>query len=154
MSKTKQRATNIEITEHGVAVLTIDTPGKLNVLSPPVFEELDGRFDELANNDEVKAVAIVSGKKGSFVAGADIKYLATIKTAEEGAKSDVRRLQHKLQESAKDIQSAAQDVLRWKNKAQESAANLLKTQALADERGKQLAFVPTRACEHTTMPAN
>ena len=85
MSKTKQRATNIEITEQGVAVLTIDTPGKLNVLSPPVFEELDGRFDELANNDEVKAVAIVSGKKGSFVAGADIKYLATIKTAEEGA---------------------------------------------------------------------
>jgi 3-hydroxyacyl-CoA dehydrogenase / enoyl-CoA hydratase / 3-hydroxybutyryl-CoA epimerase len=85
MSKTKQRATNIEITDQGVAVVTIDTPGKLNVLSPPVFKELDGRFEEIASNKDVKAVAIVSGKKGSFVAGADINYLATIKTAEEGA---------------------------------------------------------------------
>jgi 3-hydroxyacyl-CoA dehydrogenase/enoyl-CoA hydratase/3-hydroxybutyryl-CoA epimerase len=85
MSKTKQRATNVEITDEGVAVLTIDTPGKLNVLSPLVFEELNERFDELAEDDKVIALAIVSGKKGSFVAGADINYLATIKTAEEGA---------------------------------------------------------------------
>lgn len=84
-SKTKERATALEINEQGVAVLTIDTPGKLNVLSPPVFGELDGRFDELAADPNVKAVVIRSGKPGSFVAGADIKFLSTITTAEEGA---------------------------------------------------------------------
>lgn len=84
-SKTKERATDLEITQDGVAVLTIDTPGKLNVLSPSVFEELDGRFDELAQNSQVGAVVIRSGKPGSFVAGADIKFLSTITTAEAGA---------------------------------------------------------------------
>lgn len=85
-SKTKTRATDIEVRGNGVAVLTLDTPdSKLNVLSPPVFEELDGRFDELAANSDVIALVIRSGKPGSFVAGADIKFLNTIQTVEEGA---------------------------------------------------------------------
>ncbi len=84
-SKIVERATQIEINEDGVALITIDTPGKLNVLSPPVFEELDSRFDELARNAQVKAAVIRSGKSGSFVAGAAIKFLSTITTAEEGA---------------------------------------------------------------------
>lgn len=84
-SQTKQRATELTIKNDGVAVLTIDTPGRFNVLSPPVFEELNERFQELALNREVKAVVVRSGKPGSFVAGADIKFLSTITTAEEGA---------------------------------------------------------------------
>ena len=88
MSKgqTKTRATTLEVSELGVAVLSIDVQdSQLNVLSPPVFEELDSRFDEIAGDSRVKAVAILSGKAGSFVAGADIKFLATIKTPAEGA---------------------------------------------------------------------
>lgn len=85
-SKTHTRATKLEITEQGIALLTIDVAdSKFNVLSPPVFEELDERFDEILRNDRVKGVAVVSGKPGSFVAGADIKFLATITTTEEGA---------------------------------------------------------------------
>jgi len=85
-SQTKARATKLDINEQGIATLTIDVEdSKLNVLSPPVFEELDGRFDEIAGNSEIKGVAIVSGKRGSFVAGADIKFIATITNAEEGA---------------------------------------------------------------------
>jgi 3-hydroxyacyl-CoA dehydrogenase/enoyl-CoA hydratase/3-hydroxybutyryl-CoA epimerase len=87
MTKTdvKTRASVLEISNDGVAVLTLDTPGKLNVLSPAVFEELDERFQELGRNPEVKALVIASGKKGSFIAGADITHLATITDAAAGA---------------------------------------------------------------------
>lgn len=87
MSKTKEkpRASVLEITTDGVAVLTLNTPGRLNVLSPAVFEELNEQFLELASRPEVKALVIESGKKGSFVAGADITHLATITNAAEGA---------------------------------------------------------------------
>lgn len=85
-SKTKPRAIQLEVKELGVAVITLDTPGeKLNVLSPPVFEELDSVLDDIAEDSSIQAVAILSGKPGSFVAGADIKFLSTIKTAAEGA---------------------------------------------------------------------
>lgn len=87
MAKTKEqvRATALEIGTDGVAVLTLNTPGKLNVLSPAVFEELNERFEELARGSSVKGLVIESGKKGSFVAGADITHLATIKDAIAGA---------------------------------------------------------------------
>lgn len=88
MSKTKekQRAVALEVdAQTGVAVLTLDTPGKLNVLSPAVFEELNERFEELRHNSEVKALVIESAKRGSFVAGADITHLATITDAVAGA---------------------------------------------------------------------
>lgn len=87
MGKTteKQRATALEINADGLAVLTLNTPGKLNVLSPPVFAELNERFEELGRNPEVKGLVIESGKPGSFVAGADITHLATINDAVAGA---------------------------------------------------------------------
>jgi 3-hydroxyacyl-CoA dehydrogenase/enoyl-CoA hydratase/3-hydroxybutyryl-CoA epimerase len=85
-TKEKQRATALDIdSETGVAVLTLDTPGKLNVLSPAVFEELNERFEELSRDSSVKALVIESAKKGSFVAGADITHLATITDAVAGA---------------------------------------------------------------------
>lgn len=85
-TKTKKQATQLDIDDQGIATLTLDVPGeKLNVLSPEVFEQLDARFDEIKSNEEIKALCVVSGKAGSFVAGADIKFLATLKSAEEGA---------------------------------------------------------------------
>lgn len=81
----QQRATALDITPEGLAVLTIDTPGKLNVLSPAVFLELNERISELQSNPAVKALVIESGKPGSFVAGADITHLATISDAAGGA---------------------------------------------------------------------
>lgn len=88
MSKTqaKIRATTLKVNDRGVALLTIDTPeSKLNVLAPSVFEELLERFNEISNNQEIKAVCIASGKPGSFVAGADIAFISTISDPEEGA---------------------------------------------------------------------
>ena len=84
-TKTKKSAINLSIDESGQAVLTLNTEGKLNVLSPPVFEELDGKLDEIRNNQDITSLVVESGKPGSFVAGADIKFLATITTPEEGA---------------------------------------------------------------------
>ncbi len=87
MSKTasQTRATTLTVDERGVATLTIDCPGsKLNVLSPDVFRELSERTDEVTANEAIVALVVLSGKPGSFVAGADIGHLATIRTVEEG----------------------------------------------------------------------
>ena len=62
--KQQEKSTQLEVGQDGLAVLTLDTEGKLNVLSPPVFEELDHRFRELADKPEVKALLIRSGKSG------------------------------------------------------------------------------------------
>ena len=100
-TQTKTRATAMEVGEDGIAVLTIDQPdSKLNVLSPEVFEELDGRFDEIKNSSKIKAVVIQSGKPGSFVAGADIKFLATLTSAEEAAQGsrDAQQVFQKLED--------------------------------------------------------
>jgi 3-hydroxyacyl-CoA dehydrogenase / enoyl-CoA hydratase / 3-hydroxybutyryl-CoA epimerase len=101
-SQTKERATTLDVTDAGVAILTLDVPDeKFNVLSPPVFEQLDERFDQLAADSRIKAVAIVSGKPGSFVAGADIKFLATITDAEEGA--EMSRSAHRVFQKLDDL---------------------------------------------------
>ncbi|MCA9791567.1 MAG: enoyl-CoA hydratase/isomerase family protein, partial [Candidatus Eremiobacteraeota bacterium] len=83
--KEKPTATVLEIDERGVARLVLDTPGsRFNIISPDVFRELNDRFEDLANDAKVRALLIVSGKSDNFVAGADIKTLATITTPEEG----------------------------------------------------------------------
>ena len=102
-TQTKARATALETNEDGIAVLTIDSPdSKLNVLGPVVFEQLDGRFDQIANDDKIKALVIVSGKPGSFVAGADIKFLSTITTPEEGA--EMSRSAHGVFQKLEDLE--------------------------------------------------
>ena len=70
--------------EDGVAVLTIDLPGEsVNTLSPETGEAFATLLSRAEREPEVKAVVFISGKKDSFVAGAKIDFLQTIKTAEE-----------------------------------------------------------------------
>ncbi len=58
--------------EEGIALVTIDNPSALNALNQPTLAQLDGIFDSLAANPEVKGVIITGGGEKSFVAGADI----------------------------------------------------------------------------------
>ncbi|GMU56664.1 MAG: crotonase [Candidatus Xenobia bacterium] len=80
-----KKAIQLTVSTEGVAVLTLDTPGRMNVLSPEVFQELNDTFEELKTRSDVRALVIESGKADSFVAGADVRFLATITTPEEGA---------------------------------------------------------------------
>lgn len=61
----------------GVAVVTFDRPGaSVNTLHSKLFPEVEAILNSIEADDSVKAVVIISGKKGCFVAGADIDELS------------------------------------------------------------------------------
>ena len=61
----------------GIALLTIDLPGKpMNVLTPELMSDLEETVARAAADDAVKGVVLTSGKK-AFIAGADIKDMVT-----------------------------------------------------------------------------
>ncbi len=85
MTTAVKKAIDMTVSPEGLAVLTLDTPGRMNVLSPDVFQEMNDTFEELKKRSEVRALVILSGKSDSFVAGADVRFLATISSPDEGA---------------------------------------------------------------------
>ncbi len=61
----------------GIALLTIDLPGKsMNVLTPEMTEDLETLIERATADEAVKGAVITSAKK-AFVAGADIKHMVT-----------------------------------------------------------------------------
>ena len=74
------------IDEDGIAWLYLQTVGKsVNVLNNAVMTELECLLDRLENNKDLRGIALLSGKKGGFVYGADIHEFETLKTASEVA---------------------------------------------------------------------
>jgi enoyl-CoA hydratase len=59
-----------------VAVLTVDRPESLNALDVASLTELRDRLQEVAADDEVRAVILTGAGEKAFVAGADIKYMS------------------------------------------------------------------------------
>lgn len=69
--------------EERVALMTIDRP-PVNALNSQTMKELSESFEELARNPEVKVIVLTGeGKNHTFVAGADLKEMATLKSPEE-----------------------------------------------------------------------
>lgn len=65
-----------ELDQNGIALLTIDLPGKsMNIISAPLLDELENLVTKIAEDDNIKGAVITSGKTGSFVAGADLDML-------------------------------------------------------------------------------
>lgn len=59
--------------QDGIATIWLDNKlEKMNVVSPAVIEVFGGLTEEIENNDDIKAVILISRKK-DFIAGADIK---------------------------------------------------------------------------------
>lgn len=72
--------TTIKLTypETDIAQLTIDMPGKsANILSKSVLDELAIRLDEVAAHGKLAGLVLISGKPGTFIAGADLREFAT-----------------------------------------------------------------------------
>jgi 3-hydroxyacyl-CoA dehydrogenase / enoyl-CoA hydratase / 3-hydroxybutyryl-CoA epimerase len=91
-STTGRAALTLEVDGDGVASLVFDDPGrKVNLLSSPVMERLDALLGDLeagARAGAVRAVVIRSGKDGSFIAGADVDEIASLRDpAEAGAQA-------------------------------------------------------------------
>ncbi|KAL5016542.1 hypothetical protein ScPMuIL_006131 [Solemya velum] len=67
-----------------VAVVRFDSPdSKVNTLSKAVQKEFVEILNEVQNNGSVRAVVVISGKPGCFIAGADIGMIEACKSAEE-----------------------------------------------------------------------
>jgi len=62
--------------EDGIATVTLDDPGRRNVLSLPMVDELVGIFDSIDDDPAVGAV-IVTGAPPAFCAGAELGRLAS-----------------------------------------------------------------------------
>ncbi|HEX3151255.1 MAG TPA: enoyl-CoA hydratase-related protein [Gemmataceae bacterium] len=64
--------------DDGIARLTFDQPGsRANVLSPALWTEFGQRLDDLAHRPGVTGLLLESAKPGIFIAGADLKELAS-----------------------------------------------------------------------------
>ena len=78
---------------NGVAVITLDLPGEpVNKINRAVKDEFVALFDRLERDLNVRAAVLISGKKDSFIAGADIEDFLELKSAAEA-----ERLSHEGQ---------------------------------------------------------
>jgi len=78
----------IEKRDDGVAIVRMDIAGEpMNTLKANFIETFMGVFNAVEEDPEIKAIVFTSGKKDSFIAGADITMLEAISTAEEGERA-------------------------------------------------------------------
>lgn len=61
-----------------IAILTINRPKVLNALNEETLREMDEALNQLASDDEIKAVIITGAGEKAFVAGADIAFMQNL----------------------------------------------------------------------------
>jgi 3-hydroxyacyl-CoA dehydrogenase/enoyl-CoA hydratase/3-hydroxybutyryl-CoA epimerase len=82
----------LSVADDGLAVLTFDLPGeKVNKLSTPVVTELADVLVRLEREARIRGLLIRSGKPDVFIAGADVKELASVR--DDGVRTMVERVQ-------------------------------------------------------------
>merc|ERR1712165_505625 len=71
--------------DDGVAMIYLDSKdSKVNSLNEEVMTEMQSIFKDVQAKPEIKSAVLISKKPGCFIAGADIKMLEKVKSAEEG----------------------------------------------------------------------
>lgn len=68
----------------GIAILTIRRPAVLNALNQAVFDELRDTFRALDADDAVQGIVLTGFGVKAFVSGADVNFLAEIRSAAQG----------------------------------------------------------------------
>lgn len=77
-----EKTFNLARREDGIAILTMDVPGEtMNTLRSEFGPEISEMLTEIKADKSIKGLVLLSGKKDSFVAGADISMLAACETA-------------------------------------------------------------------------
>lgn len=90
----------VEKNAYSVAEVTIDRQGEeMNLWSKATLSELDQVANQLANDSDLEGIVFISGKEGSFVAGADINEISALKSAED-ATAGSRAMQEVFQKIA------------------------------------------------------
>jgi 3-hydroxyacyl-CoA dehydrogenase/enoyl-CoA hydratase/3-hydroxybutyryl-CoA epimerase len=78
-----------------LATLTFDLPGKkVNVFTRAALAELEGVIGEVASREDIGCLILLSGKTGSFIAGADVEEIARVTDPVEAEAGS--RLGHRL----------------------------------------------------------
>ena len=84
---TTQQALSMEV-EDGIAVLTFDAPGSpVNTFTTAVQTELREAFERIRHDASIRAVVVISGKRDSFIAGADIEGFLDFTTAADAERA-------------------------------------------------------------------
>ncbi len=79
----KMGALNLRI-EKEIAIIEFDQPdSRVNVLNTEIMRQLGGALDAVQGSPEIKTLLIVSKKEGIFIAGADIREIEHITSADE-----------------------------------------------------------------------
>lgn len=68
--------------EDNIAVITLNRPKALNALNAQLYLEFGRAVEELARNEEVRAIIVTGSGEKAFAAGADITYMYPLNTME------------------------------------------------------------------------
>jgi enoyl-CoA hydratase len=71
-----------DVDEHGIALITVNRPDKLNALSAAVVAELKDAFEHVGGENQIRAAVLKGAGEKAFVAGADISELAVLSPIE------------------------------------------------------------------------
>lgn len=72
--------------EAEVAVITFDMEGEpVNTIAPQISQEFEALMTRAVSDSAARAIVIISGKKDTFIAGAKIDFLQTIKNAADAS---------------------------------------------------------------------
>lgn len=70
---------HLDVGEDRLATLTFDSPGKkVNVFTREALAELEQAIEEVSRRKDVGCLILLSGKEGSFIAGADVEEIARV----------------------------------------------------------------------------
>ena len=59
--------------DQDIAIVWLDQPGeKINKISPDMLTEFSGMLDELEKDNDIKGIVLISRKRDTFIAGADL----------------------------------------------------------------------------------
>lgn len=80
---------SVNVESDGLAMVTVERPKVLNALNDATIAEIDRCFQRLGEDDAVRGVILTGAGEKAFVAGADIKELASQSVAEARARSRI-----------------------------------------------------------------
>ena len=80
----QQSAFQLDVREDGIAIITMDVPGDtMNTLKAEFGDDFAKVMGEINHNRDIQGVVVISGKKDSFIAGADVNMLDACQTQED-----------------------------------------------------------------------
>lgn len=81
-----EKTFNLSVRDDGIALLTMDVPGEtMNTLRAEFVPEMTELLAQIRADQRIKGLVVISGKKDSFVAGADIAMLDACDTRDKAS---------------------------------------------------------------------